>query len=91
MTNKYDFDIIDADDKPQITMGGHKYQLRYPTVEDIENIQKLKTDEERQEVLYSFIEPRDGEETPFRDVIRKQDIRVFKKFTEMVKKEFGVE
>lgn len=91
MANEYNFDVVDQNDKPQIVMGGHKYQLRYPTVEDIEDIQKLKTDEERQEVLYGFIEPRDGETVPFKDVLRKQDIRVFRKFSEMVKKEFGVE
>lgn len=91
MTNNYNFDEINTEDRPEIIMSGHKYRLRYPTVEDIENVQKLKTDEERLKALYSYIEQQEGEETPFEEVLRKQDIRVLKKFGDMIKKEFGLE
>jgi hypothetical protein len=94
MTNTsptYNFDEIDQNDRPKIVMGGHRFRLRYPTVEDIESVQKLETDEQKTEALYSFIERDEGEETEFKEVIKKQDIRVFKRFSEMIKKEFGVE
>ena len=94
MTNTaqtYNFDEINAEDRPKIVMGGHNYELWYPTVEDIERVQELKTDEERTKALYSFIHPAEGEEMPFEKILKKQDIRVFKKFSEMIRKEFGVE
>lgn len=93
MTNgqTYDFDKVNQEERPRIVMGGHDYLLRYPTVEDIERVQDLKTDQERTEALYSFIEPVEDKQPAFKDILKKQDIRVFKAFSEMIKKEFGVE
>lgn len=92
MTNKaqnYNFDEIDVNDTPLITMGGHQYRLRYPTVEDIEKIQDLKTDEERTDAMYDFLVP-EGDSPAFKETLKKQDIRVLKRFSEMMKTEFGV-
>lgn len=94
MTNTaqtYDFDVINEEERPKIIMGGHHYELHHPTVEDIEIVQDLKTDDERTKALYGFIHPAEGEDTPFEEILKKQDIRVFKKFGEMIRKEFGVE
>lgn len=92
MTNAqtYNFDEVNTEDTPQIIMSGHKYRLVYPTVEDIEKIQELKTDEERTNAMYGFLKP-EGDSPVFAEVIKKQDIRVLKKFADMMKKEFGVE
>ncbi len=90
MTNSYDFDKTAKEERPLIIMGGYRYNLRYPTVEDIERIQKLETDEQRTDALYQFIEPQEGA-APFKDVLMKQDIRVLRQFSEMIKVEFGVE
>lgn len=88
--DNYNFDEI-KDESPTIVMGGQTYKLVYPTVEDIENVQKMKTDEERAEAVYSFVQKTDPEQPEFRDILRKQNIKVLKAFTEMIKAEFGVE
>lgn len=91
MSNNYNFDEVDQEDRPTIVMGGLNYKLRYPTVEEVEKLQNLKTDEERTAALYSFIEAEDEKQEKFESIIKKQDIRVFRKFSDMIKTEFGVE
>lgn len=90
MSNNYNFDEI-QDESPEIIMGGLKYRLRYPTVEDIEKVQELKTDQERTDAIYDFIETTEEGQKPFKETLKKQSIKVMIAFTEMVKKEFGVE
>lgn len=90
MSNNYNFDEIVAD-SPTIKMGGYEYRLVYPTVEDIERIQAMKTDEERNDSIYQFVEKSRDDIPPFRETLRKQNIKVLLAFTEMIKKEFGVE
>lgn len=88
--SNYNFDEINQD-SPEIIMGGQKYTLRYPTVEDIEKIQELKTDEERTKAVYNFVETTEEGQPPFETALKKQSIKVMIAFTEMIKKEFGVE
>lgn len=92
MTNAqtYNFDEINQEETPVIIMQGHRYRLKYPTVEDIEKIQELKTDQERTDAMYGFLIP-EGDSPTFAEIIKRQDIRVLKKFADMMKKEFGVE
>ena len=90
MSNNYDFDAIKVEN-PTIKMGGHDYTLEYPTMEEIEAIEKLKDDEDKNNGLYQFIKKNDDSAPDFKDVLKKQNIKVIKAFTEMVKKEFGVD
>ncbi len=90
MANNYNFDEIQGE-QPFIRMGGHDYKLRYPTVSEVEKIQDLKTDLERADLVYSFVEVTKENQPPFKEVLMKMDIRVLKAFTEMIQKEFGIE
>ena len=90
VSNKtYNFDEGD-NDSPTIIMGGLTYKLFYPVVEDIERIQKLKTDEEINDVIYSFVKKTNDNDPEFKETLKKQSIKVLVKFTEMVKTEFGL-
>lgn len=89
--DNYNFDEAAQEDSPTIIMGGQNYKLRYPTVEEIEGLQKLKTDEERADAIYGFVEKTSPDQPDFKDVLQKQSIRVLKAFTAMIKTEFGVE
>jgi len=91
MSKDYNFDEISEQDGPTVKMGGHTYKLVYPTVEDIEKIQGLKTDQEQTDAIYAFLKPESADAPPFKDVIRKANVKVIKAFSEMVKAEFGVE
>ena len=90
MSNNYNFDEI-QDESPEIILGGQKYQLKYPTIEELEKIQELKTDEERTDAIYSFVQKTEEKQPEFRDVLKKSNIKVMIAFTNMIKKEFGVE
>lgn len=86
-----------VNDSFQFELSGHKYTMRYPTVEETEQIQsavKKATDEDNQslvlEVVYELITGEDNA-PDIKDVLPKQNIRVLKNFTEMIKVEFGGE
>lgn len=94
MSNTYDFDKIaqsSENESPTIVMGGESYLLSYPTVEQVEKIQTLKTDEEKTNAIYSFVKPSTPETKPFKEVLQKQNIKVMQAFSDMIKKEFGVD
>lgn len=88
---EYNFDNDVDNDSPTIIMGGETFKLVYPTLEEIEKIQALKTDEERTDAVYGFVEKTKDDQPEFRDVLQKQSIKVLKAFTDVIKKEFGVE
>ena len=80
------------------TLGGFEYQMRYPTVEETENFQKIlaKSDEEKNTdavmaEMYSYISSDDEKAPPIAEAMKKQNIRVIKNFNEMIKAEFGAE
>lgn len=91
--DSFDFDI-----------DGHVYDMKYPTVEELEQLQKLISDNEAakakgekvnddavMEWMYSFITPRKEDSPSIADTMKKQNIKVLRNFTEMFKTEFGVE
>lgn len=86
----YNFDEIQGD-QPIILMNGIEYKLRYPTVADIENIQTLKDDDAKSDAIYAFVENTTENQVPFKEALKDKDIRVLRAFTDMIKKEFGVE
>lgn len=76
-------------------LGGSKYTMRYPTLEEIEKLQKIlennpDNNDKMMEFMYSYISEQDGA-SPIQKVLPKQNIRVIKNFTEMIKSEFGIE
>jgi hypothetical protein len=88
--DNYNFDEI-KDESPTIIMGGYTYKLVYPTVEDVEKIQSYKTDEEKTNAVYGFVEKTQQSDPDFKTTLFKQNIKVLKAFTDMIKDEFGVE
>lgn len=90
MSNVYNFDEAASSDAPLILMGGYEYRLRYPTLEEIETMQKAKSDEEKNDLIYKFVEKTKDDQPEFKEVFRKQNIKVLQKFTEMVTKEFDL-
>lgn len=88
--NNYNFDDI-SDESPTIIMGGNTYKLSYPTLEEIEKIQELKTEKEQTEAIYNYVKKTEDSQPEFRDVLRKQNLKVLVAFTKMIKEEFGVE
>jgi hypothetical protein len=88
--SNYNFDDLQGE-QPIVKMGGYEYRLRYPTVAEIENLNELKTDKEKTDAVYAFVE-RTGDGVPdFKEVLRQQDIRVLREFNRMIKTEFGID
>lgn len=88
--DSFDFAIRDKD-----------YKMRYPLTEEVEKIQEMNSliqeaeskgekaeaqtkAKELEELLYSFISPV-GHDTPFKDVISKENVLVLRNFNAMIK------
>lgn len=86
---------------------GLKYVMRYPMTSEIEEMQEMSRqiveadkDEREDDVkslskkmedyTYSFIEP-DGHETPIREALKKENVRVMRNFSRMLKAELSIQ
>ena len=83
---------------------GKVFFMKYPTTEEIEELNRM-TEESRssakdgevsleenqkvQEYMYSFITPVDHD-TPIRDAMKTENLKVLQRFNAMVKAEFSV-
>lgn len=83
-------------DSFQFTLGDFTYDMRYPTVEETEAIQKAvkEADSEDNQIgvleqVYDLITSKDEKAPPIQDVLPKMNIKVLQNFTEMIKTEFG--
>lgn len=84
-------------------VGGHQYKMIYPTLEQVEELQKLVTENESKKEgdatddttpmdwMYKFISPIDETAPPIKETMKKQNIRVMANFSNMVKTEFGLD
>lgn len=92
-----------VDDGFGFQIGEHKFTMRYPRVEEIEELQEVQakvsqaTDEEKaaltkqtQDYIYSFITADDGSDTKVEDVLKGHNIKVLQNFNNMVSAQFGV-
>lgn len=80
----------------QFELGGYVYEMRYPTVEETEQIQKAvkqaEAEDNQQPVLdtvYGLITSPDDKAPDIKDVLPKQNIKVLQNFTNMIKTEFS--
>lgn len=83
---------------------GKVFFMKYPTTDEIEELQKM-TDESKaastsgettleeqqkvQEYMYSFISPVEHE-TPIREAMKSENLKVLQRFNQMVKSEFSI-
>lgn len=85
-------------------VGGHQYKMIYPTLEQVEELQKLVTESGSKKAdgevsdettpmdwMYKFISQVGENTSPIQEVMKKQNIRVMANFSDMVKTEFGLE
>ena len=80
-------------DSFEFEVGGHKYEMVYPTLEDAQKVQKLVEDadgdaQKSLEPIYKFIKPK-GESPNISSVMKKQNVRVLQNFKKMMEAEFG--
>lgn len=88
----------------QFSIGGNHYKMRYPLVEEIEQLQvliarqqdaandeeKVNATKEAQEYMYSFIHPVTEGAPSIIEALNKSNIKVMNNFNKMVQAEFGV-
>lgn len=87
MENNYNLD--DVNDSFEFTLSGNRYKMRYPTTEEVELGDKLKTDAEKLQWLYDFISPVELSSPPITEVLKRVNVKVLARFNEMIKTEFG--
>lgn len=74
----------------EFEVNGHAYQMRYPTTEEVLEVQKLEKDEKKQtEWLYTFITPVKADSPDIKEVMAKVNVKVLQNFSEMIKTEFS--
>lgn len=83
-------------DSFEFILGGFTYQMRYPTVEETESmqeaIQKAESGNKNKEILDAmcgYISSTDSGAPDIAEALKRQNIRVIRNFTEMIKSEFG--
>jgi hypothetical protein len=96
-----------VDDNFTFEIRGKKYVMRYPITEEVEEVQnisaklqKAQDDNNTDEIkklsdsleayLYGFITP-EGHETPIKEALRKENIRVMRNFNTMIKTELSIQ
>jgi hypothetical protein len=73
-------------------MGGHKYQMRYPTTEEIAESKKIGNDNDKATAwFYSFIKPVDEGAPSIEDTMKKANIKLVSKFNKMMFEEIKAE
>ncbi len=79
-------------------VGGHTYRMKYPLVEELEQLQTIvKTTEGKegstdvQDWLYEYIKPVSDAAPPIAETMKKQNVKVMAKFKDMFQSEFGLE
>lgn len=93
MSEKYNLND-NVKDSFQFELNSHVYSMRYPTVEEVEQVQKIvdKYGEESDKItdfIFNFITG-DANAPDIKTALKNQNIRVMLNFNEMVKTEFGV-
>ena len=86
---------------------GNKYFMRYPITEEVEKLQEVsakvqeaqKNDDsdevkrlnsELEDFIYGFITP-EGHQTPIKEALAKENIRVMRNFNTMIKTELSIQ
>ena len=73
-----------VNDSFEFEVGGHKFQTKYPTMEELEELQKLVTSPEETDGamnwMYKFITPVAASGPKIDEVMKKQNVRVIRNF-----------
>jgi glycerol-3-phosphate cytidylyltransferase-like family protein len=83
-------------DSFEFILGGFTYKMRYPTVEETEQVQEVLKKAEKDgdssiilEQMYQFISCEDEKAPKIDEALKKQTLPVIKNFNEMIKAEFS--
>lgn len=83
-----------VNDSFDFEVGGHKYKMRYPTLDELQKIEKIALDKgsKSEDVLaevYKYIDPQ-GTAPSIAETMRSQNVRVIANFNAMIMVEFGL-
>lgn len=94
MTNDKTYNLNDnVSDDFEFQLGGKKYKMRYPLIEELDKMQDIldKSDDNKlMDYVYGFITPV-GEAPNIKDTMQKQNVRLLRNFVTMIRVEFGIE
>lgn len=95
--SSYNLDEESQVESFEFVLGGQTYSFRYPTAEEVEELQGLKNgagDPDAaaiQSKMFEFITPKEENGQPIAEAMKKVKIPVLKAFRNMVNTEFGLE
>jgi len=69
---------------------GHRYRFRHMNTEELEHLKEIEDDDEKtKKYFYSFISAIDKKSPNWESISKKMIVPQLRKFTEMIKVEFG--
>lgn len=87
----------------QFTINGVEYKMRYPLVEELEKLQQMSEQQQKDEkagkevntkeletYMYTFISPVKADSPSIEEILKKQNVKVLQNFNTMFKTEFGI-
>lgn len=87
----------------EFSIGGVAYIMRYPLVEEMETLQRMAEELERDQkagketdekeinaYMYKFITPKESESPSIEEIMKTQNIKVLQNFKMMFQTEFGL-
>lgn len=94
MSNTHNLDE-NVEESFTFVLGGHTYTMRYPTTEEIFELQKIQeTDPDDStkvlEWMYDFVDQPDGA-PKVKDALANMNIKVLQNFNKMIMAEFAIE
>lgn len=86
--NVHNLDDQQPEDFFRFQLNGKIYQMKYPTMEEIQKAQKL-SDQEKVEWIYEFITAEDKDTPPIKEALAKKNVKFLQAFNNMVATQFG--
>lgn len=90
MSNNYNLDA-GVEEGFNFILGGITYFMKYPTTEEIEELQKIKDQEKQTEKMFSLATPVEEGAPSLKEALKTKNVKVLKKFSDMIAAEFGME
>ncbi len=73
----------------EFTLGGFTYKLKLPTTEEIEQLQKIKDDEERGKKMFDFVSSDNADAPEIEKTLKSKSMGVMRNFIKMIEAEMG--
>lgn len=91
MSNEYTDLDKDVEEGFRFKLGGNLYFMRFPTTEELEEIQKIGDELKQTEALFELAKPEDEKAPSLKEALKKKNVKVLQKFRDLLVSQIGAE